>query len=171
MPYRIFLQGYCSSLKSRNRRNNTYTLKNFNQAGPVAKTRRTGRLPSRPSFDASERARPSRHIAITAILNYDQLLGTPKTSQTDCNIQFHGGSRYTSSQPSAPLVPSERDTSSYKSSYCPDKVNYILILGKSHWTDHIKTLLSTEVLIGQFELIFYSYLISSRFSLPFNKSD
>ena len=60
-PYWIFLQEYCSPLKSRNRQNDMYNLKRFNQAGCIATTRRTRRLPSRSSFDASECVRPSRH--------------------------------------------------------------------------------------------------------------
>ena len=47
VPYWLFLREYCSPLNSRNGRNDTYTLKRFNQAGYVATTRRTTRLPSR----------------------------------------------------------------------------------------------------------------------------
>ena len=80
-----------------------YTLKRFDQAGRNATTCHTNRLQSRPSFDASERVRSSRHIALAAIVDSDQLLGTSKTSLTDRNIQLPGGARATS--------PSDRDPS------------------------------------------------------------
>ena len=102
-PYCLFLQEYWSPLKLRNGRNDMYTLKCFDQALRVATTGRTALLPPRSSSNASEHVRPSRHIALTAILNYGQLLGVSKTSQSYCNIQLLVGAWETSSSTSTPI--------------------------------------------------------------------
>ena len=110
-PYWLFLREYCSHLKSRNRRNDTYTLKRFYRAGRVVTTCRTTRLPSSSSYDASERVRPSRHIALTAMLDSGQLLGMSKKSHNYCNIRFLVGAWDTSSSPSTPIGPIRSITS------------------------------------------------------------
>ena len=102
-PYWLFLREYCSPLKSRNGRNDTYTLKRFDQAGRVATARRTTRLPSRSSSDASERVRLSRHIELTAMLDSGQLFGMSKKIHNYRNIRFLVGAWDTSSSPSTPI--------------------------------------------------------------------
>ena len=74
-PYWLFLREYCSPLKSRNGQNRTYTLKRFDQAGGVSTTFQRTRLPYISLSDTSECVRPSRHTALTAILNCGQRLG------------------------------------------------------------------------------------------------
>ena len=104
-PYWLFLREYCSPLKLRNRRNDTYTLKRFGQAGRVATTRRTTRLPPISSSDASERVRPSGHISLTVMLNSSRLLGIYKRSQNYRNIRLLVGAWDTSSSSSTPIGP------------------------------------------------------------------
>ena len=115
-PYWLFLREYCSPLKSRNGQNDTYTLKQFDQAGRVATTRCTTRLQSRSSSDASERVRTSRKIALTAMLDSSQLLGISKKSHNYRNIQFLVGAWDTSSSPSTPIGPIRSIPSVYGSS-------------------------------------------------------
>ena len=99
-PYWLSLQEYCSVLQSRNGENDTYTLKSFDQAGCVATIRCITCLPSRSSSDASERVIISRHISLTAMLDFGQILRMSKTSQNYHNIQFLVGAWDTSSSPS-----------------------------------------------------------------------
>ena len=105
VPYWIFLREYCSPLKSKNGRDDMYTLKRFNQAGRVATTRRTARLPSILLSKASERVRLSQHIALTAMLDSGQLLGMSKNIHNYRHIQFLVGIWDTSSSPSTPIGP------------------------------------------------------------------
>ena len=127
-PYWLFLQEYCSPLKSRNGRNDTYTLKRFNQAGRVATARRTTRLPSRSSSDASERVRPWRHIELTAMLNSGQLLGMSKKIHNYRSIRFLVGAWDTSSSPNTPIGPIISITYVYGSSYWLILVDCIIFL-------------------------------------------
>ena len=103
--YWLFLRDYCSPLKSINGPKDTYTLKSFNQAGPVATTRWTTCLTPRSSSDASECSRTSRHITLTAMLNSGQILGMSKTSQNYRNIRLLVGAWDTPSSPSTPIGP------------------------------------------------------------------
>ena len=104
-PYWLFLREYCSPLKSRNGRNDTDTPKRFDQAVRVATTRHPTRSPSKSSSDASERVKPSRHIALTAMLYSDQLLGMSKRHQNYRNLRFLVGAWDTPSSPSTPIGP------------------------------------------------------------------
>ena len=114
--YWLFLREYCSPLKSKNGQNDTYTLKRFDQSGRVATTLRTTRLPSRSLSGASERVRPSRHIALTAMLDYGQILGMSKKSHNYRNIRFLVGAWDTSSSPGTPIGPIGSIPSVYRSS-------------------------------------------------------
>ena len=115
-PYWLFLQEYCSPLKSKNGRNDMYTLKRFNQAGRVATTCCTARLPSRLLSKASERVRLSQHIALTAMLDPGQLLGMSKKSHNYHNIRFLVGAWDTSSSPITPIGSIRFILSIYRSS-------------------------------------------------------
>ena len=116
-PYWFFLREYCSPLKSRNGWNDMYTLKRSDQAGRIATTHRTTRLPSILSSDASGRVRPSRHIALTVMLDSSQFFGMSKKCHNYRNIRFLVGAWDTSSSPSTPIGPIRFITSVYGSSY------------------------------------------------------
>ena len=165
-PYWLFLREYCSPLKSRNGRNDKYTLKRFYQAGRVATTRRTTRLPSRSSYDASERVRPSKHIALTAMLDSDQLLGMSKKSHNYCNIRFLVRAWDTSSSPSIPIGPIRSIPSIYVSPDWLILVDYLIFLDKIEtfpmfeqfdWTVRVVCL----IFLNSFEnsCLFYSDII------------
>ena len=127
-PYWLFLRDYCSPLKSRNGRNDKYTLKRFDQSGRVATTLRTTRLPSRSLSDASERVRPSRHIALTAMLDYGQILGMSKKSHNYRNIRFLVVAWDTSSSPSTSVGPIRSIPSVYGSSNWLISVDCLIFL-------------------------------------------
>ena len=136
--YWLFLQEYCSPLKSRNRQNDMYNLKRFNQAGCIATTRRTTRSPFRSSSNASECVRPSRNIALTTMLDSGQILGMSKKSHNYRNIRFLVGAWDTSSSPSTPIIPIRSISSVHGSS------DWLVLVHCLIFLDQIKSFSTVE---------------------------